>query len=151
MNKKKNGRPTLLNETLKEQMLRMYKLGLTDKQVAEVIDVDEQTITNWKKDDNFFGSIKECKQIADDLVEQALFKRATGHKHKAVKIFYDPRLGETVEHEYIEEYPPDPTSMIFWLKNRQPKKWRDKQEIDHTTEDGKGLKITLNYARKGKE
>ena len=27
-------------------------------------------------------------------------------------------------------YPPDPTSMIFWLKNRQPLVWRDKKEID---------------------
>jgi transcriptional regulator CtsR len=40
--------------------------------------------------------------------------------------------------------------MLIWLG----KQWlgqKDKQEIDHTTEDGKGLKITLNYARKGKE
>ena len=32
--------------------------------------------------------------------------------------------------EYIEHYPPDTTAAIFWLKNRQPEKWRDKKEVD---------------------
>lgn len=32
--------------------------------------------------------------------------------------------------EYIEHYPPDTTAAIFWLKNRQPEKWRDRKEID---------------------
>ena len=41
------------------------------------------------------------------------------------------RDGTTVEHKYIEYYPPDPTSMIWWLKNRRPVRWRDTQNIDH--------------------
>ncbi|RFS15061.1 hypothetical protein [Emticicia sp. C21] len=32
---------------------------------------------------------------------------------------------------------PDVRAQIFWLKNRQPKLWRDKQEIDHTTKGEK--------------
>ena len=32
--------------------------------------------------------------------------------------------------EYTEHYPPDTTAAIFWLKNRQPEKWRDKKEVD---------------------
>jgi hypothetical protein len=32
----------------------------------------------------------------------------------------------------VKHYPPDPTSMIFWLKNRQPQKWRDKHDLDIT-------------------
>lgn len=31
-------------------------------------------------------------------------------------------------------YPPDTTAAIFWLKNRQKDKWRDKQEVEHTGE-----------------
>ena len=41
------------------------------------------------------------------------------------------RDGKTIEHHYIEHYPPDPTSMIFFLKNRRPDRWRDVQNIDH--------------------
>jgi hypothetical protein len=40
------------------------------------------------------------------------------------------RDGKTVEHKYIEHYPPDPTSMQFWLRNRRPDCWRDVQNIE---------------------
>jgi hypothetical protein len=30
---------------------------------------------------------------------------------------------------FREYVPPDSTAMIFWLKNRKPTEWRDKQEI----------------------
>ena len=38
--------------------------------------------------------------------------------------------GEITETDITKHYPPDPTSMIFWLKNRRPDRWRDKQSID---------------------
>ena len=40
---------------------------------------------------------------------------------------YNKAMG--FEHEG-QFYPPDSTAMIFWLKNRQPKRWRDKKEVD---------------------
>ena len=30
---------------------------------------------------------------------------------------------------YVEEAAPDTSAAIFWLKNRKPEEWRDKQEI----------------------
>jgi hypothetical protein len=33
---------------------------------------------------------------------------------------------------YIEHYAPDVTAQIFWLKNRRPDRWREKQEIEHS-------------------
>ena len=39
--------------------------------------------------------------------------------------------GSAGRHHYTEHYPPDPTSMCFWLKNRRPDRWRDVQNIDH--------------------
>ena len=40
---------------------------------------------------------------------------------------------EEIVHAEDEVYiPPQTTAQIFWLKNRQPKKWRDKQEIDNS-------------------
>ncbi|MDD5356326.1 MAG: hypothetical protein PHY56_07320, partial [Candidatus Omnitrophica bacterium] len=32
----------------------------------------------------------------------------------------------------VKEVIPDVTAQIFWLKNRQPDKWRDKQEVEHS-------------------
>jgi hypothetical protein len=75
--------------------------------------------------DQFVG-----KQAADDRVERSLYQRANGYSHPAVKVFIK-RDGTTVDYKYIEHYPPDPTSMCFWLKNRRPDRWRDVHNIDH--------------------
>ena len=40
------------------------------------------------------------------------------------------------------EVMPDVRAQIFWLKNRRPDLWRDKQEIDHTA-DGE----TMSYVK----
>ena len=47
----------------------------------------------------------EVTEVRDEVSEQGV-KKVTTKKHVA---------GDT-------------TAMIFWLKNRQPKQWRDKQE-----------------------
>lgn len=59
-------------------------------------------------------------------MEQSLFRRAMGYTHPATKFFQAG--GSILREDYVEHYPPDATSMIFWLKNRQPDKWRDKRE-----------------------
>jgi hypothetical protein len=33
---------------------------------------------------------------------------------------------------YTEHYPPDTHAASLWLRNRQPTKWRDRQEVNHT-------------------
>ncbi len=104
---------------------------MTDKQMADVVGVSEQTINNWKlKDPNFLESLKAEKEIADARVERSLFERATGYSHAEDKIFNDngtPLVVPTVKH-----YAPDTTAAIFWLKNRKPREWRDKQDIEHS-------------------
>ncbi|MDE4014421.1 hypothetical protein Q7499_00930 [Glaesserella parasuis] len=59
------------------------------------------------------------------FVANSLYKRALGYEAPDIDI----RVIENqiVETPLIKHYPPDPTSAIFWLKNRQPDKWRDKQ------------------------
>jgi hypothetical protein len=32
---------------------------------------------------------------------------------------------------YVEHVPPDVTACIFWLKNRDPRHWRDSQQMEH--------------------
>lgn len=55
-----------------------------------------------------------------------------GYTHDAVKIFADPKTGAEQIVQYKEHYPPDTVAAIFWLKNRQSKKWRDKQIVETT-------------------
>lgn len=126
------GHPTLYRPEYSEQAYKLCLLGSTDAELADFFNVTEQTINNWKNaHQEFFESIKKGKDVADAEVASKLFHRATGYTHQETKLFLVD--GEILEHEAPKHYPPDPTSAIFWLKNRQPKKWRDKQEHDHTT------------------
>lgn len=97
--------------------------------MAKIVGVTEQTFNNWKKSyPSFFESLKDWKAEADKKVERSLYERACGYFHPEEKIFtYE---GGVIRADTIRHYPPDPTSMIFWLKNRQPDKWRDKQIED---------------------
>lgn len=125
------GRPSALTDKVMEQAYKLALLGLTDKAMADIWGVCEATITNWKQDcPEFLASLKKGKEEADAKVAQALYHRAMGYKHPAVKIFC--QNGEVTEVPYVEHYPPDTTAGIFWLKNRQTKQWRDKQEVEAT-------------------
>jgi hypothetical protein len=46
-----------------------------------------------------------------------------------------------VETPLEKYYPPDTTAAIFWLKNRQKDKWRDKVDHELTGKDGGAIQI----------
>lgn len=119
------GRHSKFSEGIAKEIYRLAKEGKTDAQMADLVGVSETTFNNWKKRyPEFMVSLKESKSVADELVETSLFQRACGYTHKETKVFCTD--GQVTEHEVNKHYPPDPTSMIFWLKNRRPDEWRDK-------------------------
>lgn len=128
--KKKRGRKSLYQEEYANQALKLCLLGATDKELADFFGVSEQTLNKWKKDyPEFLESLKKGKNIADANVAAKLYNRAIGYDCKATKFAtFEGRITDTKE--YIEHFPPDTTAAIFWLKNRQPEKWRDKKELD---------------------
>ena len=67
---------------------------------------------------SFRASIKSGREDADARMAQSLFHRGIGYSHKAEKIAFD-KEGNVLLREYVEHYPPDTASMIFWLKNRR--------------------------------
>lgn len=85
--------------------------GLTDEQIAKNIGITVSTFYEWKKKySEISESLKKGKEVVDYQVENALLSSALE--------------GNT-------------TAQIFWLKNRRPDKWRDKQkeETDKTALD----------------
>lgn len=111
--------------------------GLTDEDIAHNMGIAKATLCDWKnKFPELSDVIKQSKEVADRIVENALFKRATGYRYK--EITKETRYGingEPLEYtkEVEKEFPPDPASMVIWLKNRKPDTWREKQEAKADT------------------
>jgi transposase-like protein len=81
--------------------------GLTDEQIARNMGINPATLYEWKKKyPKISKSLKRSKDVADRQVENALFENAINGNI---------------------------TAQIFWLKNRKPDKWRDKQEYEDRT------------------
>lgn len=104
--------------------------GLIDEQIAENIGINPATLYDWKKKyDEISEALKKGKEVVDRQVENALLKRALGYEYEEVKEKYECNV--LTERTVIKkEVAPDTTAQIFWLKNRRPDKWRDKQEVD---------------------
>lgn len=128
----KVGAKTKYKEEFNDQVEKLCRLGAKDSEIADFFDVTETTINNWKHDHPLFlESLKKGKDVFDnDLIENALKNRALGYSHPETKVFMHD--GVPVEHEVVKHYPPDTTALIYWTKNRNPSRWRDKQEIEQT-------------------
>jgi hypothetical protein len=100
------GRPSEFKEEYVAEVAEMASNGLTDLEIAESIGVNRTTLWRWSQvHPELCNALKDSKQIADTRVEQSLYSKALG--------------GDT-------------TAMIFWLKNRKSKEWRDKTETEIT-------------------
>ena len=111
-------------ERLKNQIIRydpeyhpgmfydLYRRGHTDAEIAAKTGISIGTLYEWlKRHSECQEAKKQAKRYLDDTVEAALYKKAVGYDYKG------------------KHYPGDNTCMIFWLKNRRPREWRDRKEI----------------------
>ena len=81
--------------------------GLTDEQIARKMGINKATLYRWKDSYcDICNALKKGKEVVDYEVENALLSSALE--------------GNT-------------TAQIFWLKNRRPDKWRDKQREETDT------------------
>ena len=124
-------RPSSYKEEYAEQAEKLCKLGAIDRELADFFGVSEQTVNAWKTSfPKFFESIKKGKTQADAEVASKLFHRAIGYEHADCHV--SNYQGEITVTPLIKHYAPDPVAAIFWLKNRRPDQWRDKQEREIT-------------------
>jgi len=110
-NKSGRGRPSKLREIDFKEVERLAGLGSTDEEMAMFLGVTARTFNNWKKNPDFFQALKRGKAKVDLVVVDKLLKKALD--------------GDT-------------TAIIFWLKNRQRERWRDKRDIG-LGGDGEGI------------
>ena len=137
------GRPSKYKKEFAEQAGKLCRLGATDKEIAYFFGVAERTLNDWKKaHPEFMQSLKAGKLLADAEVADKLYNRALGYEHDDVKIFNDQ--GKPLIVPCKKNYPPDTAAAIFWLKNRQPDKWREKPVESDQDETATPVQVIFN-------
>lgn len=125
------GRPTKYSEAHPEQARRLALLGLTDEELAQFFGVHIDTIYEWDKVHPEFSDARARGKLpADGKVAERLYHRAIGYRHQVEKVFMPAGATAPVVADYIESLPPDTQAATWWLKNRQPAKWKEKSEVD---------------------
>ena len=95
--------------------------------------ISKATLYNYKREHlDILEALKRGKEVVDIEVENALLKRALGYQYKEVKTEeYDTEDGPGKRvTTTVKEVVQDTTAQIFWLKNRKPEVWRDKQNVE---------------------
>jgi len=134
------GRPTVYQEHYPKKAYEFCaEYGFTDKKLARVFDVSEQTLNSWKKQHpEFLESLRAGKDEYDsDRIEKSLRRRARGFSYtettRELSANPDPVTGEgklIITKKVGRFIPPDTPAIKLWLCNRRPDRWRDKQDLD---------------------
>jgi hypothetical protein len=76
--------------------------------------------------------VKWSKAVIISTVETSLLKAATGYEYEEIRtvVEEDKNGKKKTRIEKVKRHqPPNPTAMIFYLKNRAPNEWNDRREI----------------------
>ena len=128
----KGGRPNKWDKIMDDSKLTLVegwkRDGLSDEQVAHNLGISATLLYEWKKKyPEFLNAIKKGKEVSDYELENTLHKRATGYYYTEETVTNKGDVVEVTKYEH-----PNPTALIFALKNRLPTKYRDKHEVEQT-------------------
>ena len=85
-----------------EELERLAGMGLSERQIASAMDISNSTLTRKKHIEQIEHALKKGRAKAVAAVSSKLFDNALEGKE---------------------------TSAIFFLKNRDPENWKDRQEV----------------------
>lgn len=126
------GRPTAYRAQFAKTAYRLALLGCTDADLCATFDVSQATISTWKiTHPRFLEALRKGKTEADANVAHKLYKRATGYSHPETKVMVID--GEVERIDVTKHYAPDAGAAKLWLTNRRPDLWRDRANVDITS------------------
>lgn len=131
------GRPEAYNQTWIEEVTRLKPMAPTMPEIAKFLGVTQSTVyLAMERHPEFSEAVKAVRFEADGRVEASLYRKAVGYERTVTKVFFPSGSKEPVKVDVIEEVAPDTASIIFWLKNRRPDMWRDRQDFRVSSGDG---------------
>ncbi|MDG5852481.1 hypothetical protein [Clostridium beijerinckii] len=116
----------IFDEKKLDKAKELSKQGCTEAELAKKLNISIGTLNEWKNTyPELMKIIEENNEYYEDKVEQALIKRALGYEYEETEIVAS-KDGKTSRVKKIKkEVPPDTNAIIFLLKNRNPRKWRN--------------------------
>tara|TARA_E500000331_G_scaffold47672_1_gene40463 strand:+ start:378 stop:869 length:492 start_codon:yes stop_codon:yes gene_type:complete len=120
------GRPTKFKPEFCDRAFDFALVGMTDDEIAGALKIDRATLYRWKNSyPQLCDAIKRGRDRYDnEVVEKALTQRAAGYDYQEEVM---TREGPSV---ITKRFHGSDTAAIFWLKNRNPDRWRDRVEHD---------------------
>lgn len=112
-----------------DKIRNWVKEGATEREIAQALGISYSGFRKYKNEyDQLNGIMAENKIVADESAVGAFYKRVTGTAViEEVQERIDGKL-VTVKRT-TKQIPPDVQAGQFWLTNRMPDTWRNKQEI----------------------
>lgn len=145
------------------EILDWARAGADLKEIATKLGVGYTTLRSWVKK----GGEGEERYISlavvlaagqkepNNDVEAALYRRAKGYTvqetTEEIRKNADGEVTGTVTKNVTKEIPPDPTSILFLLRNRMPEKWRKDPEMSQAQEERETGVIELAPVMPGEE
>jgi len=125
----KMGAQSTYDPALVPRTLELAKLGLTQEQMAHAFGIVHGTFVKWlNTHQELRDAYEEGKYYHNHAIELTLLQRAVGFDYPEVRtrkmVDVHGRKSEYTE-TTIKKVLPDVTALIFWLKNRDPERWRD--------------------------
>lgn len=105
-------------------------LGVQRNQLAKILGIARSSLYNYMQDEEFFGHLKKGEAHALMVVEKSLFARCVGYTMPEVTMERDGS-GKLHVVKVVEKHlAPDPTCLIYYTHNRDPKRWPNRQQQD---------------------
>lgn len=127
------GRPSKYSTHVEPRLAEItdwVRNGASDREVAQRLGISADSLIVYKKQfPEFSECLKNTRAYVDGQVENSLLKRALGYTYEETTKELDA-TGKKIIKTVTKHVSPDTTAMIFWLKNRRPKEWRDVKNID---------------------
>jgi hypothetical protein len=133
----------------KLDMIRGWaRKGLSDAQIALNLGIGTTTFGRFKAEyEELQDALREGREDAEVVVENALFKRAIGFKYKEVtkercRVYdedgrWNGEYEEVITKKVLKEQAPDVSAQMYWLSQRFPEKWnKNKVSKAETFDDG---------------
>lgn len=129
------------------QAREMRSNGATEPEIAKAFGVAPDTLRAWMaRHEAFREAMALGYAAATGRIEESLFKRAIGYEAPKTKVFLPAGATEPIYASYQEHVAPDVGAIKYWLGNRAPDLWRERQSIEHSGPDGGPIELQARQA-----